>query len=163
MDSLADTAPAFVSIAHEIVWCTAASVDEEGRPRSRVLHPMWEWDGQSLVGWIATSPLSPKSRHLARTPALSCTYWTSSHDTCTAECRTAWEDDAGRERLWERFRSTPPPLGYDPAIIPGWTSPSDESFGALRLEPWRLYVMPGSLLLRGEGRRLVWEAAPTAP
>ena len=32
----------FVAIAHEIVWCTLATVDAAGRPRSRVVHPVWE-------------------------------------------------------------------------------------------------------------------------
>ena len=47
MDSLEVTAPAFVEMAHRIVWATVATVDERGRPRSRVLHPIWEWDGTS--------------------------------------------------------------------------------------------------------------------
>jgi len=34
---LIDVAPAFVRMAHEIVWCSAATVDRSGRPRSRVL------------------------------------------------------------------------------------------------------------------------------
>lgn len=63
-------APAFVAMAHRIVWATAATVDAEGRPRSRILHPYWEWDGDagSLVGWIATGPTPLKRAHLARSP-----------------------------------------------------------------------------------------------
>ena len=45
MVALNDIAPAFVKMAHQIVWCTAATVDAQGRPRSRVLHPMWQWQG----------------------------------------------------------------------------------------------------------------------
>ena len=56
MNTLVDTAPAFVEMAHRIVWCSAATVDSHGRPRSRILHPIWQWDGQNLVGWIVTSP-----------------------------------------------------------------------------------------------------------
>ena len=52
-NDLVRVAPAFVEMAHRIVWCTAASVDHAGRPRSRILHPYWEWDGSSLGGWIA--------------------------------------------------------------------------------------------------------------
>ena len=33
-----------------------ATVDPDNRPRSRVLHPIWEWDGEELVGWVATAP-----------------------------------------------------------------------------------------------------------
>jgi hypothetical protein len=55
---LSTVAPRFVEMAHRIVWCVAATTDTAGRPRTRVLHPIWEWDGQSLTGWIATSPNS---------------------------------------------------------------------------------------------------------
>ena len=41
MNSLAETAPAFVAMAHGIVWCSVATIDEQHRPRSRVLHPLW--------------------------------------------------------------------------------------------------------------------------
>src|SRR5262245_61355308 len=43
-------------MAHRIVWASAATVDRHGRPRSRVLHPIWLWDGTELSGWIATVP-----------------------------------------------------------------------------------------------------------
>ena len=45
---------------------------------------------------------------------------------------------------------------YDPAIIPGWESPTDDSFAALRLEPWLLRVFPGTVLLEGNGDVLFW-------
>ena len=49
MDDLAHVAPAFIEMAHRIVWCSAATVDTHGRPRSRILHPIWQWDGQQLL------------------------------------------------------------------------------------------------------------------
>ncbi|MET0489134.1 MAG: pyridoxamine 5'-phosphate oxidase family protein, partial [Acidimicrobiales bacterium] len=52
-------APAFIAMAHRIVWCTVATVDGEGRPHTRILHPIWQFDGGALTGWIATSPRSP--------------------------------------------------------------------------------------------------------
>lgn len=157
--SLTDIAEPFIAMAHRIVWCSAATVDTRGRPRSRVLHPLWEWDGQRLVGWIATSPQSLKAKHLEGTPQLSCNYWAANHDTCVAECDTSWHNDAAtREAVWQKFVTAPDPVGYDPSIIPGWDSPASEGFGVLRLEPWFLRVMPGSVLLTGgqEGETLVW-------
>jgi Pyridoxamine 5'-phosphate oxidase len=151
---LAEIAPAFVEMAHRIVWCTAATVTPHGRPRSRILHPIWEWDGTDLTGWIATSPLSPKAADLAATPWLSLTYWSPEHDTATADCEAAWDDD--REAGWRRFTEGPPPVGYDPSIIPQWTSPDAEAFGILRLKPHALRVMPGTVMLRGEGGVLRW-------
>jgi hypothetical protein len=157
MQRLSEIAPAFVEMAHRIVWCSAASVDLEGRPRSRVLHPLWEWDGQRLVGWIATSPLSPKRAQLDAHPYVSLNYWEASQDTCLAECEISWVLDLpGREALWQRFLKAPAPVGYDPKIIPPWTSPAAEAFGGLRLEPWSLRLMDGSLMLKGKGRQLSW-------
>ncbi len=159
MTTLADIAPAFVEMAHRIVWCSAASVDARTRPRSRVLHPLWHWDGTDLVGWIATSPTPTKRAHLAASPYLSLNYWDPSQDTCVAECRARWAfDDATRRQVWEAFVNAPAPVGYDPSIIPGWTSPEEASFAALRLTPWRLRVFPGSVLMGQGGQVLTWQA-----
>ena len=159
MHDLRTVAEPFVAMAHRIVWCTAATVGRDGAPRTRVLHPVWELDGDRLTGWVATSPLSPKARDLAHEPRLSLTYWAPDHDTCTADCATAWETSpAERARGWQRFVDAPEPVGYDPSIIPGWTDPDAASFGILRLEPYRLRVLPGSLLLTGQGEVLTWPA-----
>lgn len=157
MTPFAAIAPAFVEMAHRIVWCTGATVDVNGRPRSRVLHPIWNWDGEQLTGWIATSPSSPKADDLRSTPLISLTYWTASQDTCTADCDIAWElSPEERAAGWARFADTPPPIGYDPALIPGWDSPDAPAFGVLRVEPYRLRVMDGSLMGGGSGRLLTW-------
>ncbi len=157
MSPLSEVAPAFVTMAHRIVWCTVATVERSGRPRTRVLHPIWEWDGERLTGWIATSPRSPKADDLAHRPWVSCTYWDATHDTCTADGETDWlTDPADRRAGWDRFLEGPPPVGYDPSIVPGWTDPDAESFGVLRLTPTRLRVMPGSLMTAGQGRLLTW-------
>ena len=163
MEALETVAPKFVAMAHRIVWATAATVDIGGNPTTRILHPVWQWDGSTLVGWIATSPLSPKAKHLAETPRLALTYWQPNHDTCTAHCATVWEtSDAERAAGWKRFAEAPAPVGYDPAIVPGWDSPSSPGFGILRLEPDLLRVMDGSAMLAGKGDRLSWRAALTA-
>ena len=156
MQTLDAVAPSFVEIAHRIVWATVATTDTAGRPASRVLHPIWEWDGAELTGWIATSPLSPKAAHLERTPHVSVTYWDATHDTCTAACRAEWlTSPADRVALWERFSQATPPLGYDPTIIPGWDTPESPTFGALRLVPDRLHVLTGTALMTGGGA-LTW-------
>ena len=154
---LAITAPAFVEMAHRIVWCTVATTDAAGRPRTRVLHPIWKWNGTDLMGWIATAPNSLKRRHLDAVPVVSLTYWDPSHDTCSAECTTEWElDDDAKRRGWDRFVNAAAPVGYDPRLIPGWTAPDAESFGILRLMPHRLRVMPGTLMMAGQGELLTW-------
>lgn len=162
MSGLTEIAPAFVEMAHRIVWCTVATVDTAGRPRTRILHPIWEWDGERLTGWIASNPQSLKGRHLARTSYASCTYWNPDHDTCSADCLAEWTNDpASKQALWDRFANAPAPVGYVPSIVPAWTSPDVEAFGVIRLTPYRLRVMPGSLMLQGTGQLLTWSEPAT--
>ncbi|GJM37532.1 MAG: pyridoxamine 5'-phosphate oxidase [Acidimicrobiales bacterium] len=156
MDELTDTAPAFVDMAHRIVWCTVATVDPAGGARTRILHPIWEWDGERLTGWIATAPTPVKARGIDADPHVSLTYWDPAQDTCTADCRVSWIDDSERETLWARFADGPEPVGYDPAIIEPWADgPTSPAFSGWRLDPYRLRVMPGSAMLDGQGL-LLW-------
>ena len=69
-------------------------------------------------------------------------------------------DDETRTRVWQMFKDAPAPVGYDPAIVPVWSEgPTSPAFAALRLEPWRLRVMPGTMILGGSGTLLRWTAA----
>jgi general stress protein 26 len=134
--SFSDIAEEFEKRVWRMVWCTAATVDRKGRPRSRILHPIWE----GSTGWIATGRQSLKAKHLAAVPYISLTYWTPEHQQVYAECATAWEDDPGeKKRIWELYKSTPPPLGYDPGMI--WKEgPEDPTYGVLKLTPWRIEI-----------------------
>ena len=160
MTPLERIAPAFVEMAHSIVWATVATVDLDGRPRTRILHPIWQWDGSTLTGWIATMPTKLKHEHLAAHPEVSISYWTTNHDTCSVECLAQWYlDDDTCTTVWEMFKNARPPIGYDPAIIPQWQGgPTSQDFAALRLTPRRLRVMPGSVLTTGDGEILRWHA-----
>ena len=111
-DSFEVTADAFVAMAHRIVWASVATVDRLGRPRSRVLHPYWQRDGElgaGLVGVIATSPTPIKRTHLEAHPYVSVNYWASDHDTCTAECTAEWllDDEQPHPRCGTCSRSAP--------------------------------------------------------
>lgn len=157
MSDLSTAAAAFIDVAHRIVWATAATVTADGEPRTRILHPIWEFDGNELTGWIATSPQSPKAADLANRPSMSLTYWDATHDVATADCDTTWELSLEeRTAGWERFANGPQPVGYDPSLIPGWTGPEVESFGILRLRPRSLRVMPGTLMMAGFGELHTW-------
>ena len=153
MTPLDQIAPAFVDLAHHIVWATVSTVDGQGRPRSRILHPYWLWDSTELVGWIATGPTPLKRAHLERVPYVSVSYWSPEQDTCTAECRaTLVYDDETRQRVWQMFKEAPAPVGYDPMIVPPWKDgPTSPAFAAMRLEPWRLRVHPAAAMLGGGG------------
>src|SRR5207245_5511585 len=51
----------FLARVSRIVWCNVSTVDRKGRPRSRILHPIWE----GSAGWIATGRNSFKATHMA--------------------------------------------------------------------------------------------------
>jgi hypothetical protein len=159
--TLEEIAPAFIEMAHSIVWASAATVDANGRPRTRILHPIWEWDGTDLFGWIATVPTPLKRAHLAAHPEMSVSYWTTNHDTCSADSLVEWYlDDDTCTAVWNRFANGPDPVGYDPRIIPQWADgPTSPDFAALRLSPYRLRVMPGAVMLKGQGAPQTWSAA----
>lgn len=161
MTPLQQIAPTFVDMAHSIVWASVATVDRDGRPRSRILHPIWEWDGTDLVGWIATVPTPLKHAHLHAHPEVSLSYWTTSQDTCSAECTAQfYVDDATCKAVWDKFANAPEPVGYDPRIIPMWSDgPTSEEFAVLRLHPYRLRVMAGTVMTKGQGAPLLWHEA----
>lgn len=144
-----EIADAFVAIAHRVVWASVATVDRRGRPRSRVMHPLWERTGRGLVGWVTSRPTPLKVAHLGRTPYVSCSYWDPLHDVAVADCRAAWvEDEAERARAWELFRAAPPPLGHDPATI--WPDgPGAADAGVLRLDPWRVRAATAAQIATG--------------
>jgi len=158
VSSLEQTGAAFVEMAHRIVWATVASVGADSRPRGRILHPLWEWDGTALTGLIATGPTAIKRAHLAHSPYVSVTYWAPTHDTATAECQATWIfDDEGRTEGWNRFKNAPAPVGYDPAIVPPWKDgPTSDAFAILHLEPWRVRVQPASAFVGQGGEVLTW-------
>jgi hypothetical protein len=146
---------AFIETAHRIVWCTVATVDRLGRPRSRILHPYWEYDGEHLVGWIVTRPTPVKVAHLAKSPYLSCCYWDATHDVAIADCQAGWiTEETTRRRVWELYRETPEPLGFDFwSVFPD--GPAGEMVSLLRLTPYRLRVTDVGTL-SGQKAPLTW-------
>jgi hypothetical protein len=149
---------AFAAVADEFrarvertVWATMATADARGRPRARIVHPIWE----GPVGWLLTGRHSPKGRHLDRTPFASLTYWDQANEQVHVECATRWEDrPEERRRVWDVFRDTPPPVGYDPGLF--FTGgPDDRACGVLRLDPWRLELWSLADLVEGRPPR-VW-------
>ena len=123
-----------------------ATVDGGCRPRTRILHPIWQWDGELLVGWIATGPTPVKRQHLDANPDVSVSYWDPTQDTASAECLATWHfDDDTRSWLWDHFKHAPGAVEYDPAIVAAWAAgPTSPAFAALRLDPWRLRVQPAA-------------------
>jgi len=142
----------FNSRVSRIVWCTVTTVDGKGRPRARILHPIWE----GSTGWICTGRHSFKERHIEKNEFVSLSYWDPQHQQVYAECKAEWEDDKGeRQRVWDLFKSTPMPYGYDPAMFwPG--GPASDEFGLLKLTPWRVEVSSINDMAAGKPA-LVWK------
>ena len=124
-----------------MVWCSVATIDSQGRPRSRILHPLWE----GTTAWITTDPRSLKSRHLARQPYLSLAYVSDVAKPAYADCLAEWIDDpATRRHVWDLCQQTPPPMGFDPTPIYGTPETPGEGqpqFGVLRLTPYRIQLV----------------------
>jgi len=134
--SFAEMEEEFFARIAAVVWCNVATQDTRGRIRSRILHPIWE---PGPVGWIATRRHSFKTTHLDQHPYISLAYVGDDAKPVYVDCRTEWDDSLEtKQRIWDLFFQTPPPLGYDPAPI--FTSPDHPNFGMLKLIPWRVEV-----------------------
>jgi general stress protein 26 len=130
--------PEFMARVETMVWCSAATVDRQGRPRSRVLHPIWEGE----VAWITADPRSPKGRDLEQAPYMSLAYVSDVFNPAYVECHATWVTDrATKQHVWDLLLRTPVPVGFDPGTI---YSPIDSRedgrpvFGVLRLTPYRI-------------------------
>ncbi|MGK5550913.1 pyridoxamine 5'-phosphate oxidase family protein [Actinomadura kijaniata] len=143
-ESFADLEELFLRFTREIVWCTVTTVSPGGRPRSRILHPVWEVVDGRPVGWVFTGRTPVKTRHLAANPHVAFSYWTPSHDTVLGEAVASWvEDQEVRRHVWDLITTAPPPLGYDLTGF-GLSGPRDAAFTPLRLDATRVQVLDGS-------------------
>jgi len=150
--SFADVADTFRARVERTVWCTMATVDRRGRPRSRIVHPIWE----GATGWLLTGRTSTKGRDLDRSPFTSFTYWDQVNEQVHVDCGTTWiEDLTERARVWNLFKDTPSPVGYDPGLF--FKAPDDPTCGVLRLTPRRLELWSIEDLMNGRPPK-VWRA-----
>ncbi len=151
--SFADIEDRFNDITRRVVWATVTTMDRKQRPRSRILHPVWEGN----TGWIATGRNSHKAKHIAANPYISCTYWDQKHEQVMAECKARWADDvATKKRIWNLLKTTPEPVGYNPELF--WKDgPESADFGVLELTPWRIEVWSLTDMAQGKPA-LVWRS-----
>ncbi|MEX2246369.1 MAG: pyridoxamine 5'-phosphate oxidase family protein [Dehalococcoidia bacterium] len=151
--AFAEIEPDFNARVSRIVWCSVATVDRKGRPRQRLLHPIWE----GTLGWIATGRHSHKEKHLVHNPHVSLSYWDQQHQQVYVDATAEWVDDpAEKRRIWELYKSTAPPYGYDPQII--WQGGVDDpTYGLLKLTPWRIELYGLNNVMTQEPPR-VWRA-----
>lgn len=137
----------FLARISQAVYCTMATIDRQNRPRSRVLHPIW--DGP--IGWVISWPQSHKARHLAHNPAVSLAYIPEHAKPVYVDGTAEWVDAVEeKQRIWELHRTIPPPLGFDPE--PHYGSIQHPYYGLLRITPWRIEL--GNLY----GEPQIWRA-----
>lgn len=149
----------FLRITAATVFCVVTTVDHQGRPRARMLHPIFVVRDGRPLGWALTGRTPLKTRHLAANPHVCCAYWSPSQDTVFLDCVATWvEDEAEKQEVWELFLTTPLPLGWGPEGMAGygadrWRHPL---YAPLRLEPWRVQVMRGEEYPYGQLTGRVW-------
>ncbi|MEU4323657.1 pyridoxamine 5'-phosphate oxidase family protein [Nonomuraea dietziae] len=152
MTKFSEIQDAFEAYIGDIVYATMTTVDKKGRPRARVLIPVWEVvDGEPL-GWLATYKTPVKASHLAGNPHTTFSYWTPRQNAVSVDTVAEWvEDIEVKRRVWHLYRRTSPRgAGYDLGNF--WTSPGDPKLHVLRLEPWRVQVIRGTDL-----RSQIWK------
>ncbi|KAB2344747.1 pyridoxamine 5'-phosphate oxidase family protein [Actinomadura rudentiformis] len=136
----------------DIVYATMTTVDKKGRPRARVLIPIWEVVDGKPVGWLATYKTPVKEAHLANNPHTTFSYWTKRQNAVAVDTVAEWVDDLDiKKRVWDLYsRTSPKGAGYELGQF--WTSPADPKLHVLRLEPWRVQVIRGRDL-----RSKIWQ------
>ncbi len=135
----------FTRYIQDIVYCSLITVDKKGRPRARVLLPIWEIIDGKPVGWLAAYKTPVKVAHIARNPHVTCSYWNPRQNSVFADCVAGWIDDPDIKReKWELYRKgSPPGVGYDPQRY--WHGgPTDPEYDLLRMDAWRVQVLRGT-------------------
>ena len=154
-----DIAAEFHARVERMVWCNVATVDAQGRPRSRIMHPIWE----GAVGWIGTWRTSARANHqspslkveqIRRNPHVSLAYVGEVLAPVYVDCRVEVIEDVGqKDRFCNLARSLPPPYGYDPAEV--FCDCDDPRFAVLRLVPSRIALVE---FPAPPGKVIVWRA-----
>jgi general stress protein 26 len=145
----------FIDRVHKMVWCNVASLDTHNRPRSRIMHTIWESATyRACTGWAVSRRHALKSKHLAHSPYVSLAYISDLTRPVYADCTAEWEDKPDeKKRIWDLFASAPPPLGFDPALI--FKSVDNPDYGLLKFTPWRIELADIS---SGLNQRKIWRA-----
>ncbi|WP_166350891.1 pyridoxamine 5'-phosphate oxidase family protein [Phytoactinopolyspora limicola] len=150
VDSFSKIRADFEHIVGDVVYATMTTVDPEGRPRARVLLPIWQVVDGQLVGWLATYRTPVKVAHLASNPHATLSYWSPAQNTAAVDTVASWISNQDvKDTVWKLYQQgSPPGVGYDPAAY--WNGgPHDPMYQVLRLDPWRVQVLWGRDLAAG--------------
>jgi len=147
VSSFAEIEPAFTERIQRMVWCNMATIDRRDRPRSRIVHPLWE----GPTGGMTTRRNRHKAKHLAHTPVVSVAYIADVARPVYVDCKTEWIEDLDQKHhVWKLCLETAPPLGFDPAPI--YECVDHPDFAVLKLIPWRIE------LVSPPAEHIVWHA-----
>ena len=128
-------------VVERVVWATVATVGADGRPRTRLMHPVWWWGDEAPTALVSARRTPLKVAHLAAQPVVSCFYWDPAHDTVALEADAAWVPAEGVGEAWARIAEVAPPVGFDPAMI--WPDgPDDPGCAFLELTAHRVLATP---------------------
>jgi uncharacterized pyridoxamine 5'-phosphate oxidase family protein len=139
-EMFADLEKDFLRIMSEVVLCTVTTVSESGKPRSRMLHPLWEVVDGKPIGWVFTMPSPVKAKHLAGNPNVAISCMSPTGQLVLAQAVANWvEDLPSKKHVYDLFNNTPPPAGVDLSLflIDG---PEHPNFHVLRLDPTMVQV-----------------------
>jgi hypothetical protein len=147
VQTFAEIQPEFMKRIQKAVYCSMATIDRRGRPRSRMLHPIW--DGPT--GWVISWPESHKAKHLEHNPYVSLAYIQDRDKPVYIDATAEWEySEAEKYRIWDLHKTTPPPLGFDPQ--PHYENIHHRYYGLLKFTPWRIEL--GYL----QGEPIIWRS-----
>lgn len=131
--SFADIEAEFIARAHRMVYAALATTGPGGRPRTRVVHTVWD----GATGWAVTFPGLPKEMDIRRNPFVSLAYVAEPQAPAYAECTAGFVDDpASKRSVWEFTKNLDAPAGYDPAIM--YSGADDPKLLLIRFTPWRI-------------------------
>lgn len=126
----------FSTRVEKMIWCNVATISPKQRPRSRIMHPVWE----GSTGWVTSRRFATKAKHLEANPYVSLAYVADVAKPVYIECKAAWEDDMDEKiRVWDFLKSTPEPYGFDPTML--FQTQDNPNYGLLRLTPWRIELV----------------------
>ena len=151
----------FIGRVHKMVWCSVATLDTQNRPRSRIMHTMWESSTcHDCTGWALSRRHALKAKHLAHSSYVSLAYISDLTTPVYVDCNAEWEDTSSeKKRIWNLFASAPPPLGFDPATI--FKTADNPEYGLLKFTPWRIELAD---INSGLNQPKVWKKSnPTLP
>jgi general stress protein 26 len=145
VSTFAEIEPEFLQRVRTMVYCSAATIDSQQRPRSRVLHPIWE----GRTGWVTTGPTTAKAKQLAANPFISLAFIADPFKPVYVECRAFWQNDpATRQRIWDLYMTE----GVD--LAASWGHVENPAYAVLRMEPWQIELYD----LLDQHNRKVWRA-----